>query len=574
MATRMAKINPSANGHADHSSVPFGLNSDRIRDVSAGQGAVDVPPHNPSHEQAVLGAVMFDGAELDGVRRVISDPRAFYGESTRSIYRAICSLADDGNEYASFDAVLIRDRMERLENATDHTTRDLLRAMEAPSDSHNATYYARLVQADFMRRRTAEIGREITRQALTPGADAVEIVTAAENTFRGLSESRATREKFPAISLGDLLAKEFPPSQWIAGEFIREHETCFWIAPPKTLKTTLIIALAVAAASGGMFLRRFPCRNRRRVLLLLGETPEEAAKLMLQRACEAAGVDPDTVADSIHIHCGVLPHVASEADLLDLKRLCEKHRPDLIVMDPFYLAADGLEFSRLEVVGPRIRAIADAVMPGTLLIAHHTTKGETKQVGKVLDMGSGTGTGFQAACGQWIIVNREEEYDPQSSDWHILNMSWGGRGGHGGRLLIRYRESTGEIETDLMGSREDQLELRDQERTAKKIAERETRMNSARNVISGILKRSATPLSGRAIEAALRLSASDWTTIGQTLCRDAISDMDADLTILKCQHRATGKLQEGFIHRDDRQRFQAVPEHSILDPDPTIGGAS
>lgn len=536
------------------------------------RNGLNAPPHDLETERCVLGCIMVDPDSNDLIQPIIGTPSVMYSERHRLILSTLRAMRSEGDD---IDVVTLRDALERRGLLSQSGGSDyLLQILETVPHAAHAEHYARIVREKYDLRRMAEFGNEMVRKSHLPGANAVEIIAETETAVRALNESRSTQEKFPAISLGELLSKEFPPSQWIAEGFIREHETCFWIAPPKTLKTTLILALAVAAASGKSFLNRFPCHEPKQVLALLGETPEESAMLMLRRACEAAGVDPSTIADSIHIHCGALPHVTNDSDLTELSKLCQKHRADLVILDPFYLMAEGVELSRLEVVGPRIRAIGDAVKPGTLVVAHHTTKGESKQIGKVLDMGSGTGTGSQAACGQWVIQNREEEFDPQSSDWHVLNMTWGGRGGHGGRLLVRYRESTGEVETELMGSLDNQVAEREKEQEARKIAALETRMNSARNVISGILRRSDVPMSGRDIESALRLSASDWVAIGQTLCRGAISNMKNDLTLLACQHRVNGKLRDGFVLRDDRQRFSKVPGLSFLDPDPTIGGAS
>ena len=65
------------------------------------------------------------------------------------------------------------------------------------------------------------------------------------------------------------------------------------------------------------------------------------ARAMLNRACEVRGIDPQDIADTVRIHCGGLPSVASDADLQVLKCDVSEFGADVTILDPLYLANEG-----------------------------------------------------------------------------------------------------------------------------------------------------------------------------------------------------------------------------------------
>ncbi|MFO1007332.1 MAG: DnaB-like helicase N-terminal domain-containing protein [Planctomycetaceae bacterium] len=539
----------------------------------ADKDARDVPPHDLEAERCVLGCGMFASASIARMNAIIGSPTAMYGEKNRIVYSTMLEMHLQGT---GIDAVTLRDALQQ---------RDLLHAaggvayifelMETVPHAEHAEHYAKIVREKFDRRRAAEFGRELIRSAHAPSGDMESIRATVSSVAQFVSESSQTDRTFAGQTFGELLAKDIPASKWLIEGILIAEETCAIIAPAKCLKTTILIEMAVAMATGTRFMNRYLVPQLLRIFLMLGETPEASARAMLTRSCEVRDIDPNEIGDTVRIHCGGLPRVASDEDLRILERNVREFGADVTFLDPLYLAAAGLEMSQVTEVGPRIRAIGDACKPGTLLLVHHATKGEARQTGTTLRLESGAGAGVAESVGQWFILNRESEFDPEADEWHSLNAAFGGRGGHGGRLSIRFKESTGEFDVSPLGSREEAREAEREERERKKaerkIAVHQTRLNSCRNLIRGALMKADAPLSARKIEAGLR--SQDATDLPpQQIVRDAISQMEEDRTILPCEFKCskTNRRQSGFIHRDDRPRFASSEWVTILADDPTV----
>ncbi len=551
MATRTTKSNPNQNGRADHAATPFGLDESRIRDAHADHMAVDVPPHNPSHEQAVLGAVMFAADELDGVRRVLPDPRAFYSESHRNIYRAICSLADDGSDYASYDAVLVADRMERLEYATDRTTRDLLRSMESPSDAHNATHYARLVQADFMRRQVMKVTRQAYVSATDPTRDVGEMLVSLTQEAERIGEA-SEQTSYLTWTAATLAAADLPPILWIIVGFMRAKETGVVGGPMKAGKTSLICELAVAVATGTKFIGMFDVPKAMRVMLLLGETYPADVRQKLDRAAGQRGLSLAEIGDMLHIHAGKLPQLPNASHLKQLSRDIKRASIDLVLIDPAYLCLGATDMSQLTEVGPLIRALGDACKPATVVFAHHLKKGETKLQG-IPDLSSLAGAGIGESVGQWVLLRREGEFT-HCDDQNIV-VGYGSRGGGGGRLAVHFVESTGAFTSSYLPDDDESREERERVAAQAKSDKFHRGLNSARAAITKALRDTAYPIPSRDLDADAKRAE---PTVTQNSIRAARKNMANEWSILHCEFgkHPSGHKREGFILREDRERFK------------------
>ncbi len=550
----------------------------KMRSDIATSGADDLalPPQDLEAERCVLGCLLLDNDSWAEVSPIV-EAGHFYSDAHRRTFTALVSMhAAHGG---GIDAVTLRDELDRRGELDDVGGAAFIRRLlEVVPHAEHAGYYAEIVRAKSDQRRASEATRRATYELQQPGADTAAILSGLEERIQAAGCRSMSARTFAGLTYGELLAKLIPPVEWLVKGVLITQETCAVIAPSKALKTTILIDLAVSLATAMPFMghEKFEVPVKRRVLLLLGETPEVSARSMLSRACEVRGIDPQDIADTIRVHCGGLPSVASDADLQILKRDVTGFGADVTILDPLYLASAGLEMSQLNQVGPRLRAIGDACKPGTLLIAHHATKGEARQTGTTLRLESGSGAGIAESVGQWFILNREAEFDPESDEWHSLNAAYGGRGGHGGRLSIKFRESTGEFDVNPLGSREDvkqeEREERNRQQAERKSVNRETQMNSARNLIRGVLMKSSIPHSARGI--ASRLKALTGVNLpSQEILRDVIDAMRDDLTLLPCEFKtpADKRRLPGFIHRDDRQRFDGQDWVMILADDPTAG---
>jgi RecA-family ATPase len=215
--------------------------------LQAGLEPEKLLPNNVEAERAVLGSILIHPVAITKVADILRADD-FYVNSHRVIYQAIIDLCES-REPA--DLITLTDELQRrgkLEEIGGVSYVSSL-ANQVPT-SANAEYYAGIVLRAAIQRRLIDAAGQIAKAAYeTPDADAA--LEQAEKLVSSISE-RAARAR-PMLNLAQLMATPLEPLRYVVPTFLPEG-LAILAAKGKIGKSWLAYALAIAVASGGVFL--------------------------------------------------------------------------------------------------------------------------------------------------------------------------------------------------------------------------------------------------------------------------------------------------------------------------------
>lgn len=190
---------------------------------------------------------------------------------------------------------------------------------------------------------------------------------------------------------------------------LRVGETMNVIASPKTGKSWLVLQLAIAVATGRMWLDQFPTEAGD-VLIVDNELHGATSASRVPKVAAAMGVTTDEYADRISV-LNLRGHLQDIFSLGKLFASFEPGRFKLIIIDAFYRA---LPIDTDENDNGTMAQLYNAIdnysarLGCAFVLIHHTSKGI--QGGKsVTDVGSGAGAQSRAADAH--VVLRQHEVD-------------------------------------------------------------------------------------------------------------------------------------------------------------------
>ncbi len=245
-------------------------------------------PHDPSAERAVLGAVLVDQVQLDGIREVLG-PTDFHDRRHEAIFAAFCALDDETGE-RRIDPLTVRDELRRAGKlASVGGLTYVTELFDGVARSSNAVDYARVVRRHAISRQLHQVGRRLLTESLRD--DPREVLTAAsenlssiaEHTFEArpaalatelahiVEEAQRERKAMRGISTG------LPDLDRIMGG-LRDTDLVLVGGRPGDGKTSLGLQFALAAGLA-----------RRRVLIFSLEMPRR--QIALRLICSQARVD-------------------------------------------------------------------------------------------------------------------------------------------------------------------------------------------------------------------------------------------------------------------------------------------
>jgi hypothetical protein len=245
---------------------------------------------------------------------------------------------------------------------------------------------------------------------------------------------------------------------WLVEGVLARGGNLLLAGPRKSLKTLISIDLALSLASATPFLGHFPVPERRRVVMLSGESGGPTLREAIRRIAAAKGIEDVA---SLDVRWGTeLPTLERErrCDWFSVKlgypSLSERlsgFRPDVVILDPLYLiltSGNSVNASNLFETGEALAALAGACGDATPVIVHHT--GKSVQCGRPLDMEDMAFAGVQEYARQWFLLNRRRPFaTDQPTDLHKLIVAYGGSAGHNGTLALDVDE--GKLRPDFTG---------------------------------------------------------------------------------------------------------------------------
>jgi|GEM_PF-1330790 len=275
--------------------------------------------------------------------------------------------------------------------------------------------------------------------------------------------------------------------EYLIEKTLVKGQPCMVAGPKKGMKTSILIAMAIALATGRRFLDHFSVTRTCRVLVLSGESGLAILQETARRICQSMGVELAEIGGLFW--SDFLPNLDDARHLDALDRMIRKTACEVLIVDPAYLCMPGSDAGNLFVQGSLLRQVSDVCQRHGvgLVLAHHTRKlGKAKnraeyQVPELDDM---AWTGFAEFARQWLLIGRREDFVP-GTGLHNLWLNIGGSAGHSALWAIDIHEG------DSSGPRSWKVEVSTphEVRTEKKAATwRERLLDAARQFPDGETK--------------------------------------------------------------------------------------
>jgi hypothetical protein len=170
------------------------------------------------------------------------------------------------------------------------------------------------------------------------------------------------------------LKERIEEHRWLVAGLWAEQAVGIVGGEPKCCKSFLALDIAVAVASGAPCLRRFgvPCAGR--VLLYAAEDALHIVRRRLDGICEAAGL---ALADlDILVITAPTVRLDIDADRLSLAETVARHRPRLLILDPF-VRLHRIDENASGEVAPLLAYLRELQRRHAMavLLVHHARKG-------------------------------------------------------------------------------------------------------------------------------------------------------------------------------------------------------
>jgi len=401
---------------------------------------VDPPePHrDPATEQAVLGSILLKPTLFSDVRAIL-EPKDFDDRDTYGIIFAhMDELYRDGQP---IDLTLLIDRLRRTEDLERvGGIAHFAEIANAVPTAANAVYYAGIVQKNGFKRRLHRFGESIARKALN-GVDPDTLVAQLIRDVDRLGERATTGKRFAILTSDELASADLQIDYLIEGVLVR-GQPALLCGPMKTMKTTLMVAIAFCLATGLKFLGHWSVPRPVRVLVMSGESGLATLREIAERVCESASRSLCMI-ENLH-WSDALPQLSSDRDLAELRATIKRLAIDVVVIDPAYLCMDvqdsaGNLFHMGELLGKLSGVCRETNC--TPILLHHAKKGGLPD-GEPLELQHIAWSGFSEFARQWILLSRREKYEPGTGD-HRLWLSIGGSAGHGSLHGLDVNEGIG-----------------------------------------------------------------------------------------------------------------------------------
>jgi len=231
----------------------------------------------------------------------------------------------------------------------------------------------------------------------------------------------------------------------VSGLFTTDQPIVFG-ARSKCLKTTKLVDLTVALATGTKWLGAFEVPRKRRVLFITGESNKRAISKRLSLACQVRGRDLEDLTGMARVEAVEFPKINHGDHRIRLAETVENHEIELVIIDPLFRGiGSGIDTNKLNEMADMIVETYRACQPAAVIIAHHTTKAASRELEFAPRLEDLSGAGVAESFGSWWLVGRNEEYG--FNGLHDMCVTAGNRDGDGAsyRLLFDERDWTAEV---------------------------------------------------------------------------------------------------------------------------------
>ena len=252
------------------------------------------------------------------------------------------------------------------------------------------------------------------------------------------AKAAETRRTFRRISSAELATGDYRVKYLVDG-ILAERQPCIIAGNEKTLKTTIAIDLAISIATATPFLGTFAVNEATRVGIMSGESGLGTLQETAARICAAKGIDLASIGV---VWSDELPDFDDLRDMDGVAEFVKRDELGVLIIDPAYLCMDpdGREGSIFK-MGAMLGRIAKVCLDAgaTPAVVHHnkaTAPGREFHPAELQDI---AWAGFKQFARQWILLARQERYEPGTGN-HKLWLTAGGSNGHGTLKALDIRE--------------------------------------------------------------------------------------------------------------------------------------
>lgn len=237
------------------------------------------------------------------------------------------------------------------------------------------------------------------------------------NTGHSVGQSNASGDD-DALSLESFMS-DTTVTTWLCRPFIARETIGFVAGLPETMKTWLMMDLAVECAKGGgLWLGLFPVEGAR-VLFVDQERAKSETQRRFKSIMGAKGLVPAQLEGRLAIRTGSSLQVDNEASFRKFTESIEKHKPDIIIIDSFATIHSKEENSRSEIqtVMERIKYIRNKYHCTVVFVDHENksvfTDQQLKETPSAFRM---AGSVAKPAAAEFVLTVRR--FDPHTAIIH------------------------------------------------------------------------------------------------------------------------------------------------------------
>ena len=239
------------------------------------------------------------------------------------------------------------------------------------------------------------------------------------------------RLRIPLLTCRQLDGNDYKQTYLIPGVYVPK-QPCLVGGPRKGMKTSILIALAIALAACLRFLGHFVVTRPVKVIILSGESGMATLQETARRIAKSMGLSLSEIENLFW--SDFLPRLDDAQHLDALERMIEETGCEVLIVDPAYLCLPGGDAGNIFIQGSLLRSINEICQRHGvgLVLAHHFRKRAKAKSTTDFDppeLDDLSWSGFAEFARQWILLGRRESYEPGSGE-HRLWMSVGGSAGH------------------------------------------------------------------------------------------------------------------------------------------------
>lgn len=289
-------------------------------------------PQDVETEEALLGAMLYSRAAIDGVRHVLT-PGDFYRPLHGAIFDAIVEIHGRGGEV---DGATVRDALRTSGVTGDDLGRILMEMTANGGIATSALSYAQIIIDRSIRRRLMTEGAALADRAMDMTVDPNDALDEHAALISTLGSTLVDREP-DDISIEEFLSRpRSEVSPWVVHGLIRRRHKIILVGGEGAGKSWVLRFVGLCAAYGIQ-----PFRHTRippvKVLIIDLENPEDALydsfEAMLK---QVSSVRPNeqAVARLWWRPAGI--NLRSRVDVAELENVIRARRPDLVCLGPLY----------------------------------------------------------------------------------------------------------------------------------------------------------------------------------------------------------------------------------------------